>query len=554
MGVQDGNLIIARPVRILRNPDSVFMNKPFLGGLTNSTEVPRSVGIMGDPELRSDETVILRTQGIFVKSIPFEGILTNKRIILVDKAKNLLPHKEIPLVTIKDIVVGENAIRDQIITLSVVARSGEIRQMILTFSRQTGGNRIRERDAWAKALKENISSSFEQVIRKVIPGRGPAPRKPERTVSPRIDIISPGSQNIPPVPKTARADTLPQVKISESTRTPSPASAGEKGSEGGASGFGTYCSRCGNRVPEGSGFCNRCGSPIVLPVSITAPRTPVERVQPPRQEAAERTTPPPVSVESPAEPVTDLSAEEIQEAVSEFSQEPEVPQEPEIFVPPEEKASVSEPDVPSPMAEEEALPETAGITASSVTGYNPSANQPPSRRNPRGFSIRPGRKTLYVIGAVLLIIAVIVGGFLIYPSIVKGGSIAPGTTTSPTPTTTTPGISGTIIPKVTTEVTIPVEGVYVHIKYLGSWKGSYGIPSELRTLTNSGDRYYPVENATGTVEASFEKLDSSTRQALLVEILKNGRILTQGNTTSGFGKVNLSVDTATGVAKSPQVS
>ncbi len=183
------------------------MNKPFLGGLTNSTEVPGSVGIMGDPELRSDESVILRTQGIFVKSIPFEGILTNKRIILVDKAKNLLPQKEIPLVTIKDIVVGENAIRDQIITLSVVARSGEIRQMILTFSRQTGGNRIRERDAWAKALKENISSSFEQVIRKVIPGRGPAPRKPERTVPPRIEIISPGSQNIPPVPKTPQRQT-----------------------------------------------------------------------------------------------------------------------------------------------------------------------------------------------------------------------------------------------------------------------------------------------------------------------------------------------------------
>ncbi len=252
--------------------------------------------------------------------------------------------------------------------------------------------------------------------------------------------------------------------------------------------------------------------------------------------------------------MTDLSAEEIQEAVSEFSQEPEAPQEPEIFVPPEEKAGVPEPYVPSPMAEEEALPETAGITASSVTGYNPPAKQPPSRRNPRGFSFRPGRNTVYAAGAVLLIIAVIVGGFLIYPSIVKGGSVAPGTTTSPTPTTTTPGTSGTIIPKVTTEVTIPVEGVYVHIKYLGSWKGSYGIPSELKTLTNSGDRYYPVENATGTVEASFEKLDSSTRQTLLVEILKNGRILTQGNTTSGFGKVNLSVDTATGVAKSPQVS
>src|SRR4030042_2664045 len=124
---------------------------------------------MGDPELRSDEKVLLRTQGVYVKSIPFEGILTNKRIILVDRAKNLLPPKEIPLVTIKEAEAGENAIRDQIITLSVMAKTGETRQMILTFSRQTGGNRIKERDAGARIIRENASPSGSQVIRKVIP-------------------------------------------------------------------------------------------------------------------------------------------------------------------------------------------------------------------------------------------------------------------------------------------------------------------------------------------------------------------------------------------------
>ena len=71
--------------------------------------------------LRSDESVLLRS-GIFVKSIPFEGILTNKRIILVDRATNIIPQKEIPLVTLKDFQAGENAIRDQIITLSVMVR------------------------------------------------------------------------------------------------------------------------------------------------------------------------------------------------------------------------------------------------------------------------------------------------------------------------------------------------------------------------------------------------------------------------------------------------
>ena len=72
--------------------------------------------------------------------------------------------------TIKEVESGENAIRDQIITLSVMAKTGETRQMILTFSRQAGGNRIKERDAWARIIKDNASSSFDQVIRKVIPG------------------------------------------------------------------------------------------------------------------------------------------------------------------------------------------------------------------------------------------------------------------------------------------------------------------------------------------------------------------------------------------------
>jgi len=512
---------------------------------------------MSDPELRSDESVILRTQGIFVKSIPFEGTLTNKRIILVDRAKNLLPQKEIPLVTIKDVEAGENAIRDQIITLSVVAKSGEMRQMILTFSRQTGGNRIRERDAWAKALKENVSSSFEQVIRKVIPGRGPSPRKQERTVSPRIEIISPESQKaIPGMKITTKKETEvpPTVKISETTRPPAPSPGEVKGSDMPVSGLGTYCSRCGNRVPEGSGFCNRCGSPIVVPGSRTAFARNEKVPQPSKQVAAARTTPPPGPAESPAEPIIDLSTAEIQSAIQEFSHQPEAPEEPVASEPPQETA-VSESDSITPQIDEEPRLETPVITTPQVTEFNPPAGKPPAPRSPRGFSIMPGSKTVYAIVIVLLIIAAIVGGFFIYPLIAKGGSIAPNTSTSPTPIATTLISSGTTIkPVVTPVVTVPVDGVYVHIKYLGGWKGSYGISSDVKTLTNSGDRYYPVENATGTVEASFEKLDSSTKQPLVVEILKNGKVLTSGNTTAGFGKVTLSVDTATGVAKPPQVS
>jgi hypothetical protein len=102
--------------------------------------------------------------------------------------------------------------------------------------------------------------------------------------------------------------------------------------------------------------------------------------------------------------------------------------------------------------------------------------------------------------------------------------------------------------------TVPADGVYVHINYLGGWKGSYGMSSALQMVTKSGDMFYRIENATGTVQATFEKLDGSTRQVLLVEIFKNGNLLTSGNTSSGFGKITLSADTKTGVAAIPIIT
>ena len=89
---------------------------------------------MGDPSFNSDERVLIRTPGIHVKSIPFEGTLTNHRIILTDRVKNILPSKDIPLATIQRVGVGVNAIQDPILNISVIPHPGEVRQMVLTFS------------------------------------------------------------------------------------------------------------------------------------------------------------------------------------------------------------------------------------------------------------------------------------------------------------------------------------------------------------------------------------------------------------------------------------
>jgi hypothetical protein len=404
---------------------------------------------MSDPELRSDETILLRTPGVFVKSIAFEGYLTNKRIILIDRVKNLLPQKEIPLVTIKDIEPGENAIRDQIITLSILAKNGETRQMILTFSRQTGGNRIKERNEWVRLLKENTSSSIDQVIRKVIPGAGPVVKKAEPAVPPRIEVVNPPvSKNVPPAAKPSIKKAVepapPVKKIIESQPDSTRPLASKEVSSASAPRFGTYCSRCGNRVPEGSGFCNRCGSPIVVPGSSAGTPTPTVTVSQPADSGTMRGRITPIGtdiqtttrIEFPT--VTEspyLAAEDPGELLKETSKSPG----PEIVV------SHDETRLPTPdgsISASDEKPGQATIGSSLPQSESPApANEPPSPQKPSGgFKIKLGKKAVIGIVLAIIIIAIAVAAFFLYPAISESGSAPSGNVSSlaASPTITKP--------------------------------------------------------------------------------------------------------------------
>lgn len=518
---------------------------------------------MGDPELRSDEKVLVRTPGVYVKSIPFEGILTNKRIILIDRAKNLLPPKEIPLITIKEVESGENAIRDQIITLSVMAKTGETRQMILTFSRQAGGNRIKERDAWAQIIKDNASSSFDQVIRKVIPGHEPAPRRTEPTGSPRYEAAhSPLQQPATPsgysrLAGTAMDDFSPVRRVvTAGPAAPVPPAPAVQQPETPLSGPSVFCPRCGNRVPADSVFCNRCGSSIskVPPVSMPV-QTPAA---------------PPVARMPAARPID----EEIQsiEPLIERSTDrvPAAPVEPRMkqtysWDDEEEPEPVSPPVTPvlenreatgfSPSLFSAGSPDATGTVKPDTFAGTGDASPPP--RPPRGRSFMPGKQTIITAAvAVVVILLVAAGAMFVLPMLTSDGLALPGSgDASPSPTPTLSALKPSDVVVKTQTVSIPSKGVYVHINYLGGFKGSYGIPDMITTVPgNSGDRVWEVENATNhTVEASFEKLDGSGHP-ILVEIYSDGKLLTSGNTTVGHGSVTLSVDMVTGTAAEPVTS
>ena len=524
---------------------------------------------MGEPELRSDEKVLVRTPGVYVKSIPFEGILTNKRIILIDRAKNLLPPKEIPLVTIKEVETGENAIRDQIITLSVMAKTGEIRQMILTFSRQAGGNRIKERDAWTRIIKENASSSFDQVIRNVIPSPEPAPRR-DPAGAPRYEVVhSPAHQPVMPYGQDRQAgmatdSTIPVRRVVTQSPVPTylptpvirPADASPVDS-------GVFCSKCGNRVPAESVFCNRCGTPITrvpqvsaqvqasapLPVARTPSIRPIDEeiqsIEPLIERSTERVPPDPLRAahfESPQKQSSSWYDEE--EPISSS-----VPEEPSPVEKPAGNGFI--PRLFSEKSREAAVP---------APSYEGTGDAPPPPVPPRGRSFMPGKKTiLTAAGALLVILLVAAGAVFVLPMLTSGGLSFPSGSedTTPTPSSTSPGVlqQGTIVIKETPAPDIPATGIFVHVNYLGGFKGNYGIPDMITNVPgNSGDRVWEVENATNsTVKATFTKLDGSPHE-LLVEIYKDGKALSSGTTTVGHGSVTLSVDMVTGIAAEPVTS
>lgn len=525
---------------------------------------------MGDPELRSDEKVLVRTPGVYVKSIPFEGILTNKRIILIDRAKNLLPPKEIPLVTIKEAEPGENAIRDQIVTLSVMAKTGETRQMILTFSRQAGGNRIKERDAWVKIIRENASSSFDQVIRNVLPRPEAAPRRTEPAAGPRYEADHSPLQQ-PAVPSgynrlagTGMDDLSPVRRVvTTGPAAPVPPAPAARQPEAPAPGPSTVCLRCGNRVPAESVFCNRCGAPVGQVPPVPAPvQTPV--TPPVTRTPAAR----PIDEEIQSiEPLIERSTERVPaEALRSAPVQPPQKQS-HSWYDEEEPAPASPPEIPPPEERHEGTgytpalftaksPDAAGAVLPDTTSGTGDTSPPP--KPPTGRSFIPGKQTiLTAAAAVIVILLVAAGAFFVLP--ILGGLTGPGDTgnVSPTPTSSSAEVlkPGTVVVKETIPPSIPFKGVYVHINYLGGFKGSYGIPDMLTTVPgNSGDRVWEVENATNSsVTATFEKLDGSGHP-ILVEIYSDGRLLTSGNTTVGHGSVSLSVDMVTGKAAEPVTS
>lgn len=523
---------------------------------------------MAYPDLYSDETVVLNAQNIKVKSVSFDAVLTTRRLILVDSKKHLIAPQEILLATLRDIDVGENAIRDPTLTLSIITNTGATRQMILTFTKVSGGERRRECEEWAKSLRQNIASAVQHPIMPdtppvTHPAAEPAPVRKEVTNIPvvptqkkKIEIARPG-----PIKKIVEAPPAMPKPI-ESSSLPT----------------GSFCNRCGNRVPPESAFCNKCGTPVVRDEDLdtyTPPPAPAEAPQVPQVHVA---TPPVFGAaadkkERPIEEVIHSIEPLIEDSVPRTVPAPIIPKQ---YPQPAAEPAVPAPEpAPAPAADPSDAPEikwpviggTAAPAASPAPAPAgepvPAADQPPSP--PPHYPVPPAvpkKSRLIIIGAIALVLIAMIAAVFIFANPL-GGSAATVTptptatpvetavpTTEPTPEPTTEAIpaavetpAGTGLP-VTTEapvIPIPTSGVWVHVVYDKEYKGSYGTPGMQTDITGTGEQYFQVPTSKGIVVAAIQKIDGSSGK-LVVEVYKDGEKVADKSTVTPKGIAEIMVD------------
>ena len=502
---------------------------------------------MGYPELDQDESIILETRNVKFKSIPLDATLTNKRIILIDSKKNVLPPQDIPLASIRIVEMGENAIRDPFLLLILSSITGEKRQMVITFPRQAGAERKRECNEWVKQL----DSIREAMVPENYPADIPVQAE-EPEITPDVSAPAPVRTVIAatrPVKKKIEISRPLSKVIEKSPVSPVPVETSSLPS-------GTFCSRCGNRVPLNSTFCNHCGTPIVhVPEKGVAPQPAAPSVKvslpPPVSPVAEQQNRPIDRVIHSIEPLIEDSVPRTQSAPLVQKNVPEPKAEPPVPV-----APVPEPHQdPTPQVNWPVISTSVSpmAPANEPEPAEPESPPPPPPPAPVPEGGKPNYRMIALIG--IAIIAIIIGivllpGLTSSPAAGTGSNLTTAVTTPVTPypttmtkTPATPVITTPVTPAQVT-VLIPPNGVWVRVTYPGTYTGSIGMPNDLHASTDSGDRFYQISTTNGTVAVSLKKTDGSSDK-LNVEIYKNGVLVKQASTIAPKGELEFQFDLKT---------
>jgi hypothetical protein len=99
---------------------------------------------------------------------------------------------------------------------------------------------------------------------------------------------------------------------------------------------------------------------------------------------------------------------------------------------------------------------------------------------------------------------------------------------------------------------IPETGVWVRVKYAGTFTGSYGTPGSLREVTGTGEQVYQIPTSTGVVVTSFAK-DDGSGDVITTDVFKDGALIKSDSTGTPHGIAQIQVDLKS-VASTPAAS
>jgi hypothetical protein len=120
---------------------------------------------MGSPYLSADESIILSAHDLVINTISAEVILTNQRLMLVDRTHPRLLPQDVPFAAIETVTIGENSGGEPVLSLSIVTPDGTRQPLGMTFPLAGRGARTGERDEWAARLRElSVTSQHESGI------------------------------------------------------------------------------------------------------------------------------------------------------------------------------------------------------------------------------------------------------------------------------------------------------------------------------------------------------------------------------------------------------
>lgn len=205
------------------------------------------------------------------------------------------------------------------------------------------------------------------------------------------------------------------------------------------------------------------------------------------------------------------------------------------------------------------LPAADGTAAPSAPGAIEESkfrNPPLVPRKPREQPASGNRTAIAAAAVVVIVIALAAGAYYAAPSLFGKSQVQPTTvpaTTIVTLPTTVPATAPatyvtagttapvTAAPTTSPELTVPKTGVYVLVKYNGSFNGTIGAPGRFRTIADTGDHIYQLSMKNEIVTATVQKLDNAGGK-LTVEIYSDGKLVSSGSVTAPSGVADISVD------------